>query len=79
MDRDQFVAALRAEGICTGIHFPALHTQPLFQREYGEQPLPAACDVAARILSLPLYPAMSSTDALQAAEAVTKLATAYHR
>ncbi|MGW4241172.1 aminotransferase class I/II-fold pyridoxal phosphate-dependent enzyme [Nocardia sp. NPDC004722] len=78
--RDEFIAALRAEGICSGIHFPALHTQPYYQREYGLTPdaLPVAHDVAARILSLPLHPGMSTEDAVDVAHALAKLVTAYH-
>ncbi len=79
--RDDFIAALKAEGIGTGIHFQSLHLQPYYQQVYGIEPdaLPVAWDISNRIISLPLYPKMTDTDVHDAASAVTKLAAAYHR
>lgn len=79
--RDEFVAALRAEGISTGIHFISLHLQPYYQRVHDLAPdaLPRAREASERIVSLPLYPKMTETDISDVIAAVTKLATAYHR
>ncbi|MEV0297159.1 bifunctional SDR family oxidoreductase/aminotransferase class I/II-fold pyridoxal phosphate-dependent enzyme [Nocardia sp. NPDC050710] len=79
--RDEFIAALKAEGIGTGIHFISLHLQPYYRHTYGIDPaaFPVARDVSDRIVSLPLYPKMTDTDVHDVAAAVTKLATAYHR
>ncbi|GAB2454437.1 aminotransferase class I/II-fold pyridoxal phosphate-dependent enzyme [Nocardia tengchongensis] len=79
--RDEFVAALRAEGISTGIHFVSLHLQPYYQRVHDLAPdaLPRAREASERIVSLPLYPKMTETDIGDVITAVTKLATAYHR
>lgn len=79
--RDRFIEALRAEGIGVGVHFISLHLQPYHQQVRGIDPdkFPAARDVSARIISLPLYPKMTETDIADVAAAVTKLATAYHR
>ncbi|WP_280452486.1 bifunctional SDR family oxidoreductase/aminotransferase class I/II-fold pyridoxal phosphate-dependent enzyme [Nocardia cyriacigeorgica] len=81
IDRDKFVAALREEGINTGIHFIALNRQPYYQREHGMtgDTAPVAREVSDRILSLPLYPAMTATDVDDVAAAVTKIAIAYQR
>ncbi|WP_194818333.1 bifunctional SDR family oxidoreductase/aminotransferase class I/II-fold pyridoxal phosphate-dependent enzyme [Nocardia sp. XZ_19_385] len=80
LDRDEFMAALRAENISTGIHFNSLHLQPYF-RSRGLTPdaYPNARDLSARILSLPLYPKMTPADVDDVAAAVTKLARAYQR
>lgn len=81
VSRDEFVAALKAEGISTGIHFISLHLQSYYQRTYRIDPdaLPVARNISSRIISLPLYPKMTDTDAHDVAAAVTKLATAYQR
>ncbi|MER7450335.1 aminotransferase class I/II-fold pyridoxal phosphate-dependent enzyme [Nocardia beijingensis] len=81
IDRDKFVAALREEGINTGIHFIALNQQPYYRREHGmtAETASLASQVSDRILSLPLYPAMSLTDVDDVATAVRKLALAYQR
>ena len=81
ISRDEFVAALKAEGINTGIHFIALTRQPYYQREHGmtAATTPAASAVSDRIVSLPLYPAMTDSDVGDVAAAVRKLATAYYR
>ncbi|MGQ4600981.1 DegT/DnrJ/EryC1/StrS family aminotransferase [Nocardia sp. R6R-6] len=79
IDRDKFMAALREEGIKTGIHFIALNQQPYYQREHGmtEQTASQASAVSDRILSLPLYPARTEADVDDVAAAVRKLAIAY--
>lgn len=81
IDRDKFVAALREEGISTGIHFIALNQQPYYRREHAmtAETASLASRVSDRILSLPLYPAMSETDVDDVATAVRKLALAYQR
>ena len=81
IDRDKFVAALREEGISTGIHFIALNQQPYYRREHAmtAETASLASRVSDRILSLPLYPAMSETDVDDVATAVRKLAIAYQR
>ncbi|WUI93308.1 DegT/DnrJ/EryC1/StrS family aminotransferase [Nocardia puris] len=38
VDRDQFIEALRAEGIGVGVHFISLHLQPYHQRVRGIDP-----------------------------------------
>jgi len=55
-ERDHLRAHLATRGIETLIHYPfLLHQQPLFRRS-EQKALPVAESVAARILSLPLYP-----------------------
>jgi len=56
--------AMRAEGILTGVHYPAVHLFS-FYREQGwrEGMLPHAERVGRSILTLPLFPAMRDDDA----------------
>jgi dTDP-4-amino-4,6-dideoxygalactose transaminase len=59
-DREAVMARLRAAGIGTSVHYPPTH---LFTAYRGSSPsLPRAEAVAPRILTLPLYPALSDAD-----------------
>ena len=65
--RDEFMAQLKAKNIGTGLHFRAVHTQRYY-REAMPQPLgslPATEWNSQRILSLPLFPAMTDDDVSQ--------------
>lgn len=61
-DRDGMIEHLKAEGIGTGIHYPApLHVQkPYVSLNYGPNDLPVASRVAAEIVSLPMFPQLTS-------------------
>jgi dTDP-4-amino-4,6-dideoxygalactose transaminase/nucleoside-diphosphate-sugar epimerase len=80
IDRDEFLAALRADNIGTGIHFISLHLQPYY-RELGYEPssLPAADWISHRIISLPLYPSMTAQDLEDVAGSVRRIAMYYRR
>jgi dTDP-4-amino-4,6-dideoxygalactose transaminase/nucleoside-diphosphate-sugar epimerase len=77
--RDEFMLALRDEGIGTGVHFTSMHLQPYYRDVLGMRPdaLPVAADVSQRIISLPLYPKMNATDVEDVVGAVRKVALAY--
>jgi dTDP-4-amino-4,6-dideoxygalactose transaminase len=81
IDRDSFIAALRAENIGTGIHFISLHMQKYYREKYDFSPegLPEAHFVSERTLSLPLSARVTEEDSDQVIEAVTKLARYYAR
>jgi dTDP-4-amino-4,6-dideoxygalactose transaminase len=80
IDRDEFLAALRADNIGTGIHFISLHLQPYYQAlGYEPSSLPAADWVSRRIISLPLYPSMTTQDLEDVAGAIRRIATYYRR
>jgi dTDP-4-amino-4,6-dideoxygalactose transaminase len=68
--RDALMAALEQRGIGTLVHYPIpLHLQPAFAALGGRAgALPVAEQAAGEILSLPLYPELSDT---QASEVVT--------
>lgn len=69
-DRSQVVAALRAQGIGSQVHYIPVHRQPYYAGRYGGLELPGAEAWYARCLSLPLYPAMSEADVARVVEAL---------
>ena len=72
--RDDIRAALEAEGIGTGIHYPVpCHLQAAYQA-FGRGPgsLPVAECSAAEILSLPMYPELSDDDVQRVITAVRR-------
>jgi dTDP-4-amino-4,6-dideoxygalactose transaminase len=62
-ERDSVIDALRAEGIEATLHYPAVHLLSLY-RERGGVPgtAPRAERLCERLVTLPLYPAMSASD-----------------
>ena len=62
MDRDAFRDELQSRNIGTGLHYPAVHRLAYYRGRYPQTKLPHTEDVAERILSLPLYPAMEDRD-----------------
>jgi perosamine synthetase len=62
-ERDVVIDALRAEGIEATLHYPAVHLLSLY-RELGGHPgtAPRAEELCERLVTLPLYPAMTASD-----------------
>lgn len=79
IDRDRFMAALKAENIGIGVHFISLHLQPYYRETRGFKPedYPNANWISQRIISLPLYPGMTEADLHDVITAVRKVARAY--
>jgi dTDP-4-amino-4,6-dideoxygalactose transaminase len=73
-DRDGLQAALQAEGIQTGIHYPVpAHLQPAYAGlGYGRGAFPRSEEAAEQVLSLPLYPELSPQAVIEVAGAVRK-------
>jgi len=73
-DRDGLQASLLAEGIQTGIHYPVpAHLQPAYaDLGYGRGDFPQSEAAAEQVLSLPLYPELSSESVAEVAAAVKK-------
>jgi dTDP-4-amino-4,6-dideoxygalactose transaminase len=58
--RDAAKQALAEAGIASGVYYPIpLHRQPVFDKEFGALPLPAAESAAREVLSLPIYPQLA--------------------
>ena len=64
MDRERFMAEMKARNIGTAIHYRAAHLYPYYRDRYGYQlgDLPRAETISERIVSLPLFPMMSDAD-----------------
>jgi dTDP-4-amino-4,6-dideoxygalactose transaminase len=77
--RDRLIADLGQCGIGTSMHFLPLHLTSHFRHRHGFTggEFPAAEDAASRVLSLPLYPAMTDADADRVAAAVSELLRGY--
>ncbi|MGE0157262.1 MAG: DegT/DnrJ/EryC1/StrS family aminotransferase [Geobacter sp.] len=58
--RDTIMTALNNHQIASAIYYPIpLHRQEVFRKQYSGQSLPVAESVAARCLSLPIYPELT--------------------
>ena len=72
--RDDYQRALRDEGIATSIHFLPVHRLTWFRERYPEQPpLPVAERAGDEVLSLPLSPAHTDEDILDAVDALRRV------
>jgi dTDP-4-amino-4,6-dideoxygalactose transaminase len=81
VERNDIVAALRAENVGAAIHYRALHLEPYFVEAFGHRPgdFPVAAAASDRVLTLPLFPAMSDEDADDVLDAVERVVTRYAR
>jgi UDP-4-amino-4-deoxy-L-arabinose-oxoglutarate aminotransferase len=72
MDRDSFMAALKARNIGSGLHFRAVHLQKYYVETFGIKQcvLPNTEWNSERILSLPLCPSMSNADVDDVVDAI---------
>jgi perosamine synthetase len=77
--RDQFIEALKAQGIGTSVHFIPLHLHPYYRNSFGYAPgdYPKATGVYQRIISLPIYPKMRDVDVGHVIDAVRHLVQYY--
>jgi dTDP-4-amino-4,6-dideoxygalactose transaminase len=64
ISRDEFLALMTDSRIGVGVHYLPIHTHPFYAKRLGLNPnaLPNALWVGERTISLPLSPAMTSTD-----------------
>ena len=70
--RDQFVAALAAQGIGTSVHFIPLH-EHTYWRSFAPHPdatMPVAVEAAPRAVSLPIYSSMTDLQVERVVRAV---------
>jgi len=79
--RTEVFGALRAEGIGVNVHYIPVHLHPFYRERFGTGPgdCPVAEAAYERILSLPMFPAMSDADVQDAIRAVRKVTEAYAR
>jgi UDP-4-amino-4,6-dideoxy-N-acetyl-beta-L-altrosamine transaminase len=62
VSRAEVMRRLSAQGIGTQVHYIPLYRQPYFKARYGEMRLAGAEAYYARVLALPLFPAMRDSD-----------------
>jgi len=74
ISRDALMAALKEQGIGTGLHFRAAHTQKYYRERFPEVSLPNTEWNSARICSLPLFPDMTHDDTTRVITALHQLA-----
>ncbi|HVO96116.1 MAG TPA: DegT/DnrJ/EryC1/StrS family aminotransferase, partial [Terriglobales bacterium] len=78
-DRAGVFAALRAENIGVNVHYLPVYLHPYYRENFAT--CPGMCPVAEaayeRILSLPMFPAMSDDDVEDVIEALEKVTSAY--
>ena len=74
-DRKELQAYLGTRNIGTGIHYPIpLHLQTAYKgRGYKEGDFPVSETVSCEILSLPMYPQLTSDQQYRVAEAISEL------
>lgn len=73
--RDEFMARMRELNIGTALHYQALHLFSYYGREYGWKrgDFPGAEFVSDRIVSIPLFPAMTDGDVADVIEAIRRV------
>jgi len=73
--RDAFIEAMYAAGIGCSVHYIPLHLQPYWRDRYGLRPeqFPHSQKAFERMLSIPLYTAMSDADVQRVIAAVRKI------
>ena len=73
INRAEFITALKDQGIGTSVHFIPLHLHPYYREAFGYKPedFPTATRAFERIISLPIYPAMSEKSVQRVIAAVT--------
>jgi len=69
-DRTHFMEAMKTRGIQTSIHYPPVHQFRIYRAAGDEVALPLTEQIAARQVTLPLYPAMSDADVKAVVQAV---------
>ncbi len=81
VDRARFISELKAENIGTTVNFIPIHYHPFYREKLGlgKGSFPVAEAAYERLISLPLYPAMTDADADDVIAAVRKLARAFAR
>jgi len=64
LSRNAFIESLRERGVGTSVHFIPLHLHPYYRDTYGYTPsdFPNAFAAYERMVSLPIYPAMTAAD-----------------
>jgi dTDP-4-amino-4,6-dideoxygalactose transaminase len=81
IDRNSFIAELKEAGVGCSVHWRPLHLHPYYAETFGWKPedLPAASAVWERIVSLPLFPAMTDAELDHVVAVVKRICERHHR
>ncbi len=74
LNRDALMHKLNEQGIGTGLHFRAVHTQKYYRERFPGTVLPNTTWNSERICSIPLFPDMTDGDVTRVISALKKLA-----
>ncbi len=80
-NRDEFIGELTERGVGTSVHFIPIPLHPFFARfaDRPENHCPRALDLYPRLISLPLYPAMTEAEVEYTAESVKAVAMKFRK
>lgn len=80
-DQDTILRALRAENIGVQLHYPLVYRHPFYRERFDYRPglCPIAESIEERLVTLPLFPAMTMTDQDDVIAALDKVLHAYAR
>jgi dTDP-4-amino-4,6-dideoxygalactose transaminase len=76
-DRAAVYAAMKAEGIGVNVHYIPVHHLALYSERYPGVAMPVAEEAYSRMLTLPLFPAMTDSDVDDVVRALRKVLDAY--
>jgi dTDP-4-amino-4,6-dideoxygalactose transaminase len=81
IDRNSFIAELKEAGVGCSVHWRPLHLHPYYAETFGwrAEDLPAASAVWERIVSLPLFPAMTDAEHEHVVAVVQGICERYRR
>jgi len=76
INRDQFIAELKQQGISASVHFIPLHLHPFYQERFSYKggDFPVAETEYGRCLSLPLFPTMTPDQVAHVIDSVIRIA-----
>ncbi len=80
IDRNQFMEEMRGRGVGTSVHWRPLHLHPYYAEQFGwrAEHCPVASREWERLISLPLFPAMSEQEFEHVVATITSLCDAHH-
>lgn len=79
--REEFVEALKREGIGFSVHWRPLHLHPYYRERFGWRlaDFPVATECWKRLVSLPIFPSMTEGEVEKVAATVRQLCSRYSR
>ena len=79
--RSEIFSSLRAEGIGVNVHYIPVHLHPFYRERFGTKPglCPMAETVYEKLISLPIFPAMTHDDVEYVIAAVRKVISSHYR